>query len=95
MSLSGRFSWITPVCEEQGVCPKTEHEDDDQLLGGDRGWGTPPIPGGGNKETGVLEETVKVELNSSEVGKAIVTPREAIRGVGSASFPSHSTTVCK
>ena len=62
------------------------------------GWGTPPIPGGGNKETGVLEETIKVELapvGSSKVGETIITPREAIRGAGSASFPSHSTIVCK
>ena len=57
------------------------------------GWGTPPIPGGGNKETGVLEETIKVELDSSMVGEATITPREAIRGAGCASFPSHSTTI--
>ena len=53
------------------------------------GWGTPPIPGGGNKDTGVL----KVEgdpVASAMVGEA-VTPMEAIRGAGFASFPSHST----
>ena len=57
------------------------------------GWGTPPIPGGGKKELGVLEETIKVALDpvaSSMVGEAI-TPMEAIRGAGCASFPSHST----
>ena len=62
------------------------------------GWGTPPIPGGGNKETGVLEETIKVELDpvaSSMVEDATITPREAIKGAGSASFPSHPSTVCK
>ena len=61
------------------------------------GWGTPLIPGGGNKETGVLEETIKVELDpvvSSMVGEATITPREAIREAGSASFPSHFTTIC-
>ena len=34
-----------PVCEEEGVGPKAEHEDDDdQLLGGDRGLGHTPHP---------------------------------------------------
>ena len=45
------------------------------------GWGTPLIPGGGNKETGVLEETIKVELDpivKAHVVSQIVT--ETVKG---------------
>ena len=54
------------------------------------GWGTPPIPGGGNKDTGV----VKVEgdpVASTMVGEGVTPMRESIRVAGFAFFPSHST----
>ena len=48
------------------------------------GWGTPPIPGGGNKVEGD-------PVASTMVGEGVTPMRESIRVAGFASFPSHST----
>ena len=50
------------------------------------GWGTPSMPGGGNKAIGVLGEAIKVEGDPV----ATITAGEAVREAGFVFFPSHS-----
>ena len=50
------------------------------------GWGTPSMPGGGNKAIGVLGEAIKVEGDPV----ATITAGEAVREAGFVFFPLHS-----